>query len=279
MDINKYNEDIDAHQQRWLAKPVLRKIYHDFHERIAEGLTHQVNGAVVELGSGIGNIKEVIPDCIRTDIFSRPWLDRTENAYALNFPADSLSNIILFDVFHHLEYPGTAMCEFFRVLVPGGRLLIFDPCLSLFGLLVYGVFHHEAVALTRPMLWTAPPGWKPEDQHYFAAASHATRLFLMSKYRPLLAQWRIHCIHRWTALDYVLSGGYSKPQLYPASFLPLLRWISKCMDVFPVLFATRMLVVLEKPPAAAAQIQNRERNAMRMPSRSQKTEFRILAPS
>jgi len=253
MDINKHNEDIDANQRRWFAKPALRAIYRSFYECVSAELTRRVNGAVVELGSGIGNIKEVIPDCIRTDIFSRPWLDRTENAYALKFPANSLSNIILFDVFHHLEYPGTALREFFRVLVPGGRLLIFDPCLSLFGLLVYGVFHHEAVALTRPILWMAPLGWKPEAQNYFAAASQAVRLFLMQKYRPLLAQWYLHCVYRWTALEYVLSGGYSKPQLYPTRALPLVRRISQCMDVCPALFATRMLAVLEKPDSSSDQ--------------------------
>jgi hypothetical protein len=48
----------------------------------------------------------VIPECVTTDIFPNPWLDRVENAYALNFADASVGNLILFDVFHHLEFPG-----------------------------------------------------------------------------------------------------------------------------------------------------------------------------
>jgi SAM-dependent methyltransferase len=253
MELDKHDEEIDANQQHWDAKPLLRTIYRCFHEQIADCLTRRVKGSVVELGSGIGNIKEVIPDCVRTDLFPRPWLDRTENAYALKYSSGSLSNIILFDVFHHLEYPGTALKEFLRVLSPGGRVLIFDPCLSLLGLLVYGVFHPEAVSLFKPLQWLAPPDWSPKGQCYYASSSQAARLFLMTKYRPLLSQWRIHSIRRWTALEYVLSGGYSRPQLYPTRALPLLHRISQFMDSCPALFATRMLVVLEKPDLSSTQ--------------------------
>ena len=35
-------------------------------------------------------------------------------------PTERWSNLILFDVWHHLEYPGSAMAEFARVLAPKG---------------------------------------------------------------------------------------------------------------------------------------------------------------
>ena len=50
------------------------------------------------------------------DLFSNPWLDRRENCYAMNFADGSVSHLILFDVWHHLRYPGTALREFHRVL-------------------------------------------------------------------------------------------------------------------------------------------------------------------
>jgi len=53
----------------------------------------------------MGSIKEVIPDCVTTDLFPNPWLDRQENAYHLGFADGSVSNLILFDVWHHLRYP------------------------------------------------------------------------------------------------------------------------------------------------------------------------------
>ena len=61
-------------------------------------------------------MKVFVPEWITTDIFPNPWLDRRENAYALNFPDESVSTLIFLDVFHHLKYPGTALNEFRRVL-------------------------------------------------------------------------------------------------------------------------------------------------------------------
>ncbi len=115
------------------AKAALRAVYRNFHELIASRLDRSVPGPIVELGSGMGSIKEVIPECVTTDLFPNPWLDRQENAYQLTFAAGSVSNLILFDVWHHLRYPGTALAEFRRVLAPGGRVIIFDPAISLTG--------------------------------------------------------------------------------------------------------------------------------------------------
>src|SRR5580693_6737792 len=157
LPIGQHDLEIQGNRQAWERKPQLRAVYRGFHERIAARLDRSVPGLVVELGSGMGSIKEVIPDCVTTDLFPNPWLDRQENAYRLGFADGSVSNLILFDVWHHLRYPGTALHEFHRVLTPGGRLILFEPAASWTGQLAYGLFHHEPVGLKDKISWHAPP--------------------------------------------------------------------------------------------------------------------------
>jgi hypothetical protein len=47
-------------------------------------------------------------------------------------------------------------------------------------------------------------------------------------------------------LSYVASGGYSMPQMYPRRALPIMERIDKLLDRIPLVFGTRLLVVLEK---------------------------------
>jgi len=126
MDTSRHNDEIAQNLEYWNRKPSLQKSYRAFHQLIANYLTDSEAGQIVELGSGIGNIKETIPGCLRTDLFPNPWIDQVENAYKLSFSDESVSNLILFDVFHHLRYPGSALNEALRVCKPKGRLLIFD---------------------------------------------------------------------------------------------------------------------------------------------------------
>lgn len=246
LPISQHNDEIEQNLSNWQKKPLLRKIYHGFHEKIAAFVETKVPGLTVELGSGIGNIKEVIPNCLRTDLFPNPWLDQVENAYALSFRDASVANIILFDVFHHLRFPGTALAEFQRVLAPGGRVIIFDPYISLLGLIVYGLLHHEPIALNEKITWSAPKSWSPSSDAYYAAQGNATRVFWGKRFRQDLCDWQVVHRQRLACISYVASGGYSKPQLYPDSAYGLLRFVDSVFDTVPVLAATRALVVLEK---------------------------------
>jgi SAM-dependent methyltransferase len=247
MTIDQHQEEILENQALWEKKPILREIYRDFHQKIAIHLSKLDSPLVVELGSGIGNIKEVIPHCLRTDLFPNPWLDQVENAYALSFGDETVSDLILFDVFHHLRYPGTALREFQRVLRPGGRVLVFDPFISLMGAMVYGWFHREPVAWQEYIEWYAPEGWDPQNVDYYAAQGNATRIFFGRLAGTLLMGWNLVGKFRYSAFPYVGSGGYSGPQLYPDWLYPFLRQFNTILDAFPVLFASRTLIVLEKP--------------------------------
>jgi SAM-dependent methyltransferase len=246
MDIEQHNREINENLARWQRKPLLQLIYRQMHTDIAKRLETGVAGGIVEIGSGIGNIKEVIPNCLRTDLFDNPWLDRTENAYALSFADGSLSNLILFDVFHHLRYPGSALREFHRVLADGGRVLIYEPYISQLGRLVYGKFHHEPIGWDEDIEWLAPQGWSPTDDEYYAAQGNASRIFAGDDARVTESGWRVSSCDHFSQVSYVASGGYSGPQLYPRVAYGLMRAMDRALDFAPKLFATRMLVVLKK---------------------------------
>jgi hypothetical protein len=132
------------------------------------------------------------------------------------------------------------------VLRKGGRVIMLEPCMSALGMLVYGIPHDEPIAVTKEIEWLAPEGWAPENIDYYAAQGNATRVFVGNKFRSKLTDWQKLETIRLSAMAYAASGGFSKPQLYPSSMMPLIKKLETILDLFPALFATRLLVILEK---------------------------------
>jgi len=247
MKNEQHLKEILLNSEHWEKKKLLQKVYYGFYELIKNSVDFSVGGNIVELGSGIGKIKDVIPSCITTDIFDNPWVDRVENAYKLTFENKSVSNLILFDVFHHLEFPGNAFDEFNRVLNNDGRIIIFDPCMSALGLVSYGLLHHEPISLSKEITIYAKNKREVEESGYYAAQGNAYRIFQKQKrYEELLSKWEVINYKKYSAITYLLSGGYSKPQLYPTAMYGLIKAVDSVCNLIPILFATRMLVVLRK---------------------------------
>jgi SAM-dependent methyltransferase len=241
----QHQREIEENREHWRRKPLLQRIYAQFYTDIAARCDSEKPGIIVELGSGMGNVKEHIPGCITTDAFPNPWLDRVENAYALTFADLTVSNLILFDVWHHLRYPGEALREFARVLVKGGKVLIFDHAMGVLGRYVVGAVHHEPLGLEHEIEWRAGADFRPESAGYYAAQGNASRIFTEGKFREHLGGWSIDEIKYYSGVGYIGSGGFRGPQVYPTSWLPLFNSIDSFLSGFPAL-ASRMLVVLSK---------------------------------
>ena len=78
--LEQHNIEIHENRRYWERKPLLRKVYSQFGREIAQRVDRTLPGLVVELGSGMGHIKEHLPNCITSDVFPNEWLDRVEDA-------------------------------------------------------------------------------------------------------------------------------------------------------------------------------------------------------
>jgi hypothetical protein len=245
LPLEQHQEEISRNKQAWESKPLLRQIYSSFYGRITAKIDPLLPGKVVELGSGIGNLKTHLPSAITTDLFPNPWLDLVCDAYELPFKDASLSHLILFDVFHHLERPFAFFEQAQRVLVTHGRIILFEPYFSLTSSLAYGLFHHEPTGLNAQINHERSP--QPIPRPYYAAQANATRLFFR-KSRPTHDLSSLHVIaaEAFASFSYLLSGGFSKPALFPSMILRPLQQVDRWLSAVPRLFGARCLIVLEK---------------------------------
>ncbi len=137
-----------AEQDRaWNERPLVRRQYGEWYQAIVDSLA-DVPGPTVELGSGIGKLKDFKPDAVTTDVEVTPWADVVVDAEALPYADGEVANLVLLDVFHHLADPARFLDEARRVLSRGGRVVIVDPYCSPFSTPIYKRFHHERTDLS-----------------------------------------------------------------------------------------------------------------------------------
>ena len=65
----KYQQEILKKKQIWESKKLLRIIYTSFYHQITQLIDTTLEGKIVELGSGIGNLKSTIHQAICTTCF------------------------------------------------------------------------------------------------------------------------------------------------------------------------------------------------------------------
>jgi SAM-dependent methyltransferase len=175
-----------------------------------------------------------------------PWLDALVDAQHLPFRSRSVSNIVLFDVLHHLENVRYFFDEALRVLVPSGRIVIMDPYVSALSWPIYRFLHPEPMDFRRdPLAIVAPlPHRQPIDANQ--AVSRIVFERSHERFRQLYPNLTKIAHERLAFFAYPLSGGFDRPSLLPLwSIDALLRFEQWCRR-FGRLLAFRLLVVLEK---------------------------------
>lgn len=241
-------------EAKWKNSSALRLLYADMYHRI---LSELPQGPILELGSGIGNGKEFIPNLITSDIVKTPYVDRAEDCYAIS-PANKVTpdnagegwaGLIALDVLHHLRFPMKFFARSAEVLRPGGRIVLTEPAATPFGIAFYRACHPEPIAPDDilPPYEFAHNG----DGQEFANMGMAVGLFVTQKptVQKQLATLglQITRLEYRDCLAYPLTGGYSKPQMLPTPLIKLLLAIDKAMpQTILKLLALRMVITIQK---------------------------------
>ncbi len=253
---------LDARARAWKSRPLLRSVYHDYFEAMAERFTRHASdarrphGVVVEIGGGAGHFKAFYPDMIVTDIVPTPHIDLAADATRLPFADGSIDNLVMQDVLHHIPFPLSFFKEAGRTLAPGGRIVMIEPFISTLSNVLYRLSHPEPVDM-RARIFRSPSDVSGLDPAVFAGrgafdANQAIPTLLFFRYAEMFQRRfpnlvvRERTVHSMVA--YPLSGGFSKPVLMPLAAVPAAKALESLLSPLARWLAFRMLVVLEKSP-------------------------------
>jgi SAM-dependent methyltransferase len=209
------------HAQIVQKKTFLRKLYIDFYKQFRKAVSDTEKKVVVELGSGGGFIKKVIPNAITSDILELPSVDKVFSASNMPFENDSVDAFLMFDVLHHIVDPKAFFAEAVRCLKVSGKIVMIEPANTLWSRFIYKNFHHEH--------FDTQAKWGLDEIGPLSHGNGAIPWIIFVRDRKIFESefpsLRIVAMRNHTPLLYLLSGGLTLRQLVPSFTYPLIKAI------------------------------------------------------
>ena len=131
--------------------PVFSRVGYSSLKTMLEQADLPTTGRVLDAGGGTGRVASTIREHAGDVVVADPSLgmlrqaDRTQlklacsNSEHLPFPNETFERIIMVDALHHVIHQGQTASEMYRVLKPGGRIVIEEPDIRKFGVKLIAV--------------------------------------------------------------------------------------------------------------------------------------------
>ena len=237
---------LKRHRTIWGKKKILRDIYRGWYQLTVENIVNK--GPILEIGGGGGHFKEYFPEAISSDFTFCEWLDLNLDAHSLPFQPNSLSNIVMIDVLHHLEYPSLFLQDAQRVLKDNGRLIMLEPYISPFSYIIYNFFHQEDVDLKTDVFNQKKSASEFQKDPFEGNSAVPTIMFSkeVERFKKKFSHFNILKKSYLSFILYPLSGGFEHKSFIPSFSLPFFNFIEKIMRPLGQFFAFRIFIVIEK---------------------------------
>ncbi len=222
-------EDLDDPEVTIIRRKIIQKnvylknLYYEFYSIFKNSLSdfQKRKRKLIELGSGGGFLKKIIPDVITSDIIRLPKVDMHFSATHMPFKSESVDRFFMLDVIHHINDQQMFLKEIDRCLKDNGKLIAIEPANTLWGRFIYQNFHHEDFN---------PKGtWNLKSQSALSDANGAIRWIVVmrdkKKFEKLFPRLKIVMITVHTPIQYLVSGGMSYRQLLPSWMYSIVKGV------------------------------------------------------
>lgn len=238
-DLNHPKRSIE-HKKILLSKKSLRKIYESWYHIFK---TYVKDDSVyIELGSGGGFIKDVIPEVITSDINEIPGIDQYFSASDLPFKDQTVSGIFMIDALHHFPEVEKFFSESMRVLKNHGKIVLIEPWNTKWARFIYKNFHHELFDLNRD--WSFPISGP-------LSGSNMALPFIIfkrdiEKFNTKYPKLNVNKIQPHTPFGYLLTGGFSRKAFLPGFMISLVHKVENHLKFIRNKFAMFVTIEIEK---------------------------------
>lgn len=253
LDILKHREarsieDIDAastisvHSRIIRSKEFLRNLYADLYRHMREAADYNGKGLFVEIGSGGGFIKEIMPNIVTSEIVPHRNVDMVFAAESMPFEVGNVCGIFMLNCFHHFSDPAAVLAEFERVLNVGGFIVMIEPSNTSVARFVYRHLHHED--------FDPSAGWSTSTSGRLSTANGALPWIVFVRDHELFGQrfpsLKLESVIHHTAISYLVSGGMTWRQMAPSRSYPFVRAVERLLKPFARSLGMFMTLTLTK---------------------------------
>lgn len=195
------------------SKPALMAWYEEMYAKYVEVLGRcPAGGVAIEIGSGAGFARELVPGLVTTDVLPYAGVDRVVDACRMPFADGELRFIGMLNVFHHIPDVEAFLHEAERCLQRGGRCLVLDQHPGWIGGPILKYVHHEGYD-------PAAREWRFESSGPLSGANGALAWIVFRRDRErfarLFPRLKLVSYRTHSPLRYWLAGGLKDWSLLP----------------------------------------------------------------
>lgn len=242
MDPTSSAEALTSRRQGFAhSSQALAALYREWYELIRQNLS-SADGICLEIGSGAGFLKQVLPQLITSDVVRSAEADLVLDAKEVGTRyANAIANLILVNAFHHIDDSGAFLDSAYAALVPGGRLILIEPSHTRWSRMIYPIIGHEPYNCKQQ-------GWTFTSLDPLMDSNQAQSWIVFERDRVAFQRrYPAFRILSWRAMmpfSYIATGGHSLRLPIPTLLIRCLRrlerrWLDPGLGIFS-------LIVIEK---------------------------------